>query len=163
TTPTRPRSRMQRIEVSPSPFGDGETREGGPNMTLLALDVNATRVRVLHGSSREVPPLVLEGTETELPLAVSVEGPHPQPGPAGLAVALTAHAQQAWDGLGLGLDIDDHALTWSAVLVEDGRARVLHAEPQTTLGLRTWKERLLAVAADACIRRSRRDPRDSAD
>jgi len=80
-----------------------------------------------------------------------------------LAVALTAHAQQPWDGLALVLDIDDHALTWSAIRVQDGTARVLHGEPQTTLGMRGWKERLLGVAADACIRRSRRDPRDSPD
>src|SRR5205814_1243610 len=32
----------------------------------------------------------------------------------------------------------------------------------TPLRLRAWKERLLDVAADRCIRQSRRDPRDSA-
>jgi len=221
-------------------------------MTLVALDVNATRVRVMQGVSREGRPLVLEGTATELPLAVSVEGRHPEPGKPGaalcrrsphlacagflpflgerrewsgarckidaaralttilevvaaragkhnaavialpgylvpdqralvekaaeqarlrlfgtveapLASALTAHAQQSWDGLALVLDIDDHALTWSAIQVQEGTARVLHGEPQTTLGMRAWKERLLGVAADACIRRSRRDPRDSPD
>src|SRR5262249_38678159 len=80
-----------------------------------------------------------------------------------LALALTAHAQQPGDGAALIRDGDDHALTWTAIQTEDGSARVLHGAPQTTLGLRAWKERLLGVAADACIRRSRRDPRDSAE
>lgn len=222
-------------------------------MTLVALDMNATRVRVLHGlSPREGRPLSLVGTDADLPMALSVEGAQPQIGRAGaslcrrsphlactdflarlgdqhhwsgprckidscgaltailehivsrvprhtaavvalpgyleperrahlehvaelaslrlhgsldaaLAGALTAHAQQAWDGAALYLDIDEHALTWSTLLAGDGSIRVLHVEPHTALNLRLWKERVLAVAADACIRRSRRDPRDSPD
>jgi hypothetical protein len=222
-------------------------------MTLVAVDVNATRVRVVQGvSAREGRPLALEGTATDLPMAVSVEGRNPQPGragvslcrrsphlactnflphlgeqrvwsgprckvdasralvtvldqvaaragkhtaaalsvpgyllpdqralvekaaeqarlhlygtvDAGLAAALAAHAQQPWDGLALVLDVDEHALSLTAVVAEQGTAHVAQQEFHVPLGERAWKERLLGAVADACVRRSRRDPRDSAE
>jgi hypothetical protein len=94
-------------------------------------------------------------TRTPLPpLLGSVAGP--------LAVALTAHAEQPWSDLAVVADADDHALTWAAVAVADGRAELLGSRCQPQLGLRAWKERLLNGAADRCIRQSRRDPRDLA-
>jgi hypothetical protein len=81
---------------------------------------------------------------------------------APLAVTLTAYAEQPWAGPALVLDADEHALTWSAVAVEFGQARVLHAQALPHLGLRAWKARLLDVVADRCVRQCRRDPRDSA-
>lgn len=222
-------------------------------MTLVALDVNATRVRVLTGlSPRETRPLALEGTEVELPLAVSLEGRTPVPGRAGaalcrrsphlactgflahlgerrewagprckvdaslalaavldlvsaragkhnaaavaipgylsheqravflrvgenarlrlhgsidsgLAAALAALSSQPLEGLALVVDVDDHALTWTAITALEGTAHVSLAETHASLSLRAWKERLLGAVADACVRCSRRDPRDSAD
>src|SRR5260370_1257197 len=59
-------------------------------MTLLALDLNATRIRAALGAtaeeSRSVP---LEGQEAELPLAVSLEGRYPEVGRAGSACPAT--------------------------------------------------------------------------
>lgn len=81
---------------------------------------------------------------------------------APLAVALAAYAEQPWTGPALVVDIDDHALTWAAVAVEFGQARVLAAQALPHLGLRAWKGRLLDAVADRCVRQSRRDPRDSA-
>jgi hypothetical protein len=80
-----------------------------------------------------------------------------------LAAALASHALQAWDGLGLVADVDDHALTWSAVTVDGGMIRLLHSQSDPQLGLVAWKDRLLGSISDAFIRKSRRDPRDSAD
>jgi hypothetical protein len=94
-------------------------------------------------------------TRVRLPLIGTVAVP--------LALALTAHTEQPWTGLALAADVDDHALTWAAILVEDGQARLLAAEPWPLLGLRFWRERLLNVLSDRCVRQSRRDPRDSAD
>ncbi len=81
---------------------------------------------------------------------------------APLAVTLTAYAEQPWAGPALVLDADEHALTWVAVAVEFGQARVLEAQALPHLGLRAWKGRLLDAVADRCVRQCRRDPRDSA-
>ncbi len=222
-------------------------------MTLVALDVNATRIRVLQGlSPREGRPIPLEGGDPDLPLALNLDGRTPQPGQVGLSVcrrtphlacvdflphlgdrrewvgprcridaaralglvfdrvaarigkhdaaaialpgyllseqralvrkaaeqsrmkfygtadtalaaALTAHAQQAWQGPALLADVDDHALTWTVVDVESGFASIVHGESHVPLSLNAWKERLLDTVADACVLRSRRDPRDSAE
>src|SRR5215212_4166446 len=60
-------------------------------MTLVALDVNATRVRALQGPSpREGRPLALEGNASELPLALNLEGRSPQLGAAGLSLCRRA-------------------------------------------------------------------------
>jgi hypothetical protein len=80
---------------------------------------------------------------------------------APLATTLTAYAEQPWAGPAVVVDADDHALTWAAVAVEFGQARVLHAHAVPHLGLRTWKGRLLDTIADRCVHLSRRDPRDS--
>jgi hypothetical protein len=45
--------------------------------------------------------------------------------------------------------------------VWEGSASLLHSESHASLGLRSWKEKLLGAVSDACVRRSRRDPRDS--
>jgi hypothetical protein len=93
--------------------------------------------------------------EAHLPLFGTVTAP--------LAAAMAAHGEQPWDGSAFVLDVDDHALTWTAVLGEDGQARVLGRQVRTELNLRAWKNRLLNCLADRCVRQSRRDPRDSAE
>jgi hypothetical protein len=56
-------------------------------MTLIGLDLNASRARAAHGPASAAPyPLALEGPDPELPLAVSLEGKAPVPGRAGLAL-----------------------------------------------------------------------------
>jgi FHA domain len=60
-------------------------------MSLIGLDLNATRARAIQGenqgSSLRVPiALLLDGHERELPLALSLEGRQPQVGRAGTAL-----------------------------------------------------------------------------
>src|SRR5262245_60017522 len=56
-------------------------------MTLIAADVNTSRIRVLQGTSPREGRLVLrEGHEADLPLALSLEGRTPAVGRAGLAL-----------------------------------------------------------------------------
>ncbi len=81
---------------------------------------------------------------------------------APLAVALTAYAEQPWSGLALVLDADEHALTLTTVNVAEEQAQVLDGQVMPHLNLRAWKEKLLDIVADHCVRQSRRDPRDSA-
>ncbi len=79
-----------------------------------------------------------------------------------LAAALAAYADQPWNGIALFADIDDHALTWTAVCADEDEVRVLDTETLPHLSLRVWKDRLLNRIAERCIRQSRRDPRESA-
>lgn len=83
--------------------------------------------------------------------------------PTTLAVALTAYAEQPWSGPAVVADADEHALTWSVIAIEGNQARLLASESWPLLGLHYWRERLLDVLSDRCVRQSRRDPRDSAD
>jgi hypothetical protein len=83
--------------------------------------------------------------------------------PTPLAVALIAHAEQPWAGAALVADVDDHALTWSVVQIDGPQARLTATEAWPLLGMRAWREQLLDVLSDRCVRQSRRDPRDSGD
>ena len=77
-----------------------------------------------------------------------------------LALALAAHAEPAWAEAALVLDVDEHALTLSAVTVGEGQAHLHATRSLPRLGLRVWRARLLNALADRCILQSRRDPRD---
>jgi hypothetical protein len=79
-----------------------------------------------------------------------------------LAAALADHAEQPWREAALVLDADEHALTAAVVVARDGWAQLADVRFAPQLGRQAWKARLLAAAADRCIRQSRRDPRDSA-
>jgi hypothetical protein len=81
--------------------------------------------------------------------------------PAALAAALAAYAEQAWFGAALVADIDEHALTLTAINAVEGNASILETRVLPHLGLRVWKERLLNALADCCVIQSRRDPRAS--
>jgi len=102
----------------------------------------------------QVETLVKSAEKARLPVCGWVAAP--------LAATLTAYAEQPWAGPALLLDADGYALTWTAVAVEFGQARVLDSQSAPHLGLRAWKGRLLDAVADRCVRQSRRDPRDSA-
>ena len=93
-------------------------------------------------------------TKAKLPWLGSVSAP--------LAVVLAAHLERPCGGRTLVVDVDDHALTWTAVEAADDRAFILTTQNSTALNLLTWKRRLLDALADRCIRHSRRDPRESA-
>src|SRR5262245_43384455 len=56
-------------------------------MTLVGLDLNATRARAVAGQADALPqPLLLEAEHGDLPLALSLEGRHPQVGRAGMGL-----------------------------------------------------------------------------
>jgi len=85
-----------------------------------------------------------------------------------LAAGLAAHAEHlgalAQPGSPLRtliLDVDDHALSWSAVEMGPERIFVVSEQSVPLLSLLSWKRRLLDGLAERCIRHSRRDPRDS--
>ena len=114
-----------------------------------------------HGVALTLPGY-LDAQQVELAAATAALARLPVLGivPTALAAALTAHAEQPWSGAALVADADDHALTWSVVQVDGERARLISSETWPLLGLRHWRERLLDVLADRCVRQSRRDPRD---
>jgi hypothetical protein len=117
-----------------------------------------------HGIALTLP-AYLDTAQVALAAATATRSKLPLLGivPTALAAALTAHAEQPWSGAALVADADDHALTWSVVQVEGERARLIASETWPLLGLRSWRERLLDMLADRCVRQSRRDPRDCGD
>jgi hypothetical protein len=82
---------------------------------------------------------------------------------APMAAVLAAQmTQPPWSSLTFVLDVDEHALTWSAVSCDGGRGHLKAVQVQPRLGIAAWKGRLLDSVADRCVCQSRRDPRDSA-
>ncbi|MGL6074461.1 MAG: hypothetical protein ACRC8S_09905 [Fimbriiglobus sp.] len=61
------------------------------------------------------------------------------------------------------IDADDFALTASIVVVEPGSVNLAISGAWPRASYRLWKDRLLDALADQCVRRCRRDPRDSAE
>jgi hypothetical protein len=56
-------------------------------MTLVGLDLNATRARAVTAPAGAAPrPLPLDGVQADLPLALSLEGKHPEVGRAGVGL-----------------------------------------------------------------------------
>jgi hypothetical protein len=60
-------------------------------------------------------------------------------------------------------DLDEYALSVSLVKVDAEQAQLLATSSYPRLGMRVWKDRLLDLVADRCVRLCRRDPRDSAE
>jgi hypothetical protein len=62
-------------------------------MTLIGLDLNATRALAVSAATGTAPrPLLLDGTHADLPLALSLQGRHPEAGRAGIKLCrLTPH------------------------------------------------------------------------
>jgi molecular chaperone DnaK (HSP70) len=80
--------------------------------------------------------------------------------PRALAVALAAaEGEVETDSLQLVLDVDDHALVCRVLAVGAGELVIQGTLVVPELGLRVWKERVIAWMADCCIRVNRRDPR----
>ena len=65
-------------------------------MTLVALDVNASRLRAALGPAQDARPVALEGKEDELPLALSLEGRYPEVGRASCAGPSAARRRLAF-------------------------------------------------------------------
>jgi hypothetical protein len=110
-------------------------------------------------------PAYLSAAQTDLIIATAARAKLPILGlvPNPLATVLIAYAEQPWTGAALVADIDDHALTWSVVNIDGTKARLIATESWPMLSMLSWRERLLDVLADRCVRQSRRDPRDSGE
>jgi hypothetical protein len=85
-------------------------------MSLIGLDLNASRARAAHGPAASAPQTIaLEGQEAELPLALNLEGRHPIPGRAGLSLCRRAPHMACLDflpqlGLGQSWSVGKHRL-----------------------------------------------------
>ena len=117
-----------------------------------------------HGIALALP-AYLSTAQLELITTAAAQSKLPVLGlvPTPLAATLIACAEQPWSGAALVADIDDYALSWSVVQIDGTHARLVATEAWPMLGMCTWRERLLDVLADRCVRQSRRDPRDSGD
>jgi molecular chaperone DnaK (HSP70) len=78
-----------------------------------------------------------------------------------LAAGLTSLAENTAHHLSVVVDVDDHALTCAVFRPREAEFCCLGQQVLPTLGLRLWRERLLARIAESCVRSSRRDPRES--
>ena len=87
------------------------------------------------------------------PPAVTVAAP--------LAAALASQRQRPLTGPAILVDVDDHAFSGAYIVPDEGRLHAQDWESAPALSLRAWKEVLLNAVAERCVRRSRRDPRDS--
>src|SRR5437773_762541 len=69
-------------------------------MSLIGLDLNATRVRAVQGPIQNLPaPLYLDGERRDLPLALSLEGRPPEVGRAGTVLCRRAPHMACFDFL----------------------------------------------------------------
>jgi hypothetical protein len=111
-------------------------------MTLIGLDLNATRVRAEGGPAEAAQPLALAGNEYEQPLVISLEGRDPVVGRAGLALCRRLPHLACLDFLAaLG-----SARTWVA-----GRHRLDAARALTLV----FKELKAAIQARGKVARSK--------
>ena len=92
------------------------------------------------------------GERAKLPVLGSVPTP--------LAAALAGHVEQFWQRSVLVIDVDDHALTIGWVKALADKAHLVECRSFPKWNAQVWRERLLNVLADLCVRQHRRDPRD---
>jgi len=81
----------------------------------------------------------------------------------GLAAALSSYADHPWYHVGLLVDADEHALVCAVFRPTEDSLQLLGQRTFALLGLRHWREKLIAAVAEQSIRVSRRDPRASSD
>src|SRR5262249_12197072 len=82
---------------------------------------------------------------------------------APVAATQALREQLPWFGVVLILDVDGYALTLSAVRISEKSLHLLSCQTCLHLSLNSWLNRLIDGVANHCIRRTRRDPRQSAD
>jgi hypothetical protein len=110
-------------------------------------------------------PAYLDETRTALLAQIAHKAKWPWLGSvsAPVAAAMAAREHLPWSGVALVVDVDGYALTWSAVAAGEETLSLIQCEPCTNLSLNVWHNRLLDGIARHCIRRTRRDPRDSGE
>lgn len=73
------------------------------------------------------------------------------------------HPNATGPGVVLIVEIDEAALSATALSIDVRETKVLASAAWPELSLKLWKDRLLDAIADRCVRLCRRDPRDSAE
>lgn len=106
-------------------------------------------------------PAYLTATQVKLARSALESARLPIAGSTTLPLAL-ASRHDSRRGSILVFDADDHASTWTLLSTDAKQVRVLGITTFANYGIRAWVDRLMAHAADRCVRLCRRDPRDSA-
>ncbi len=70
--------------------------------------------------------------------------------------------QSAGPGDVMIIDVDDYALSATAINIQQKEVRLTSRAVWPRLSLKLWKDRLIDALSDRCVRLCRRDPRDSA-
>jgi molecular chaperone DnaK (HSP70) len=123
--------------------------EALPNRLAMAIALPA------YLANAQVNLLVQTAREAGLPILGAL--------PRNLAAGLASYADHPWHDLGIVVDVDDHALTLGIFRPNDADLCTMGQKALPQLGLKAWRERLMAAIADRCIRTSRRDPRECPD
>jgi hypothetical protein len=130
----------------------------------LAFERLAKVVSKAHAVAAALPPYLSEG-QTAIVGQQAYRAKWPWLGSVAAPVA-AAHAvreQLPWTGVVLVVDVDGYALTMSAVAVSDTTLNLLQCDSYQNLSSNAWTNRIIDGVANHCIRRTRRDPRESAD
>jgi len=149
------------------------------NLNLLAErdNVRVADAAVLTASLRPNPVVTVGATRPDQSLVDAGISPHEQVFRTDYVIERGSKRERRVEQAGLSksiaelqlanamrtliLDVDDHALSWSAVEMGPERIFVVAEQSVPFLSLLAWKRRLLDGLAERCIRHSRRDPRDS--
>jgi hypothetical protein len=124
------------------------------NAQPLFGDVDAAVLAVpTYLSPAQVAAVLRVASEQRLPVSATLGAP--------LAAAMAAHSSGRLTPNIAVIDIDNHALSLASLVLEGFRVRVLDTQVLPRLGMNTWRGRLMNALSDACVRQSRRDPRDS--
>lgn len=101
----------------------------------------------------------LNGTAT-LPLALAAER-----AASFLAApsSSSGNLSQGMPGYVVIVDVDEHALMFNTIRIDEAEVRSINSVSIPHLGWRLWNNKLLDAISDRCVRACRRDPRDSAD
>jgi hypothetical protein len=76
---------------------------------------------------------------------------------------LPLRVQEAISGAVLMIDVDEFALTASLIVVNSAEVSLQSTASWTQASSKAWNDRLIDAISDRCVKRCRRDPRDSAD
>jgi hypothetical protein len=80
-----------------------------------------------------------------------------------LSIGTASHWDHPWLNVGVLVDVDEHALSCTVLRPDPVDLHLERHRILPNLGLRWWRERLMAAVADLCIRQHRRDPRAVAE
>jgi hypothetical protein len=143
---------------------NGRHKYDAAKATSLVLEILRPVAKGSGGVALTVPSYLTNDQSTRLrKLAEKARLPILGLATAPLAIAWAMRMEEPWTELAMVADIDEHALTWTALGVSEGQVCLLGQRTLAQLGMAAWKNRLVNALADRFVSQSRRDPRDSAD